>query len=47
VRCFALQQDQSERDRSDVLGMSTAEVVLAVNLGPTAVARTGPRAAEG
>jgi len=28
---IALQQDQSERDRSDVLGMSTAEVSAAID----------------
>ena len=31
VRCFALQEGQAERDRSEVLGMTTAEVVDAVD----------------
>jgi Uma2 family endonuclease len=34
VRCFALQDGRAERDRSDVLGMSTAEVVAAVDWPP-------------
>jgi Uma2 family endonuclease len=31
VRCVALQEGQVERDRSEVLGMTTAEVVAAVD----------------
>ena len=34
VRCFALQAGQVERDRSEVLGMTTAEVVAAVDWPP-------------
>ena len=35
VRCFALQEDQAERDRSDVLGSSTAAIVAAVDWPPS------------
>ena len=31
VRCFALQDGQRERDRSEVLEMTTAEVVAAID----------------
>jgi Uma2 family endonuclease len=34
VRCFALQEEQAERDRSDVLGMSTVEVSAAIDWPP-------------
>jgi Uma2 family endonuclease len=34
VRCFALQEGQVERDRSEVLGMTTAEVVAAIDWPP-------------
>ncbi|HWH27458.1 MAG TPA: Uma2 family endonuclease [Mycobacteriales bacterium] len=34
VRCFALQEGQAERDRSEVLAMTTAEVVAAVDWPP-------------
>jgi Uma2 family endonuclease len=34
VRCFALQEEQTERDRSDVLGLSTAAIVAAVDWPP-------------
>ena len=34
VRCFALQDGQVERDRSEVLAMTTAEVVAAVDWPP-------------
>ena len=34
VRCFALQEGQAEQDRSEVLGMTTAEVVDAVDWPP-------------
>ena len=34
VRCFALQDGQAERDRSDVLGMTTAAVVAALDWPP-------------
>jgi Uma2 family endonuclease len=34
VRCFALQEGQAERDRSDVLAMSTAEIEAALDWPP-------------
>ncbi|MEX2290053.1 MAG: Uma2 family endonuclease [Mycobacteriales bacterium] len=34
VRCFALQDGQAERNRSDVLGMTTAEVAGAIDWPP-------------
>ncbi|MCW2605328.1 MAG: hypothetical protein JWO60_21 [Frankiales bacterium] len=34
VRCFALQEGQAERDRSEVLGLTVAEVVAAVDWPP-------------
>jgi Uma2 family endonuclease len=34
VRCFALQVAQAEHDRSDVLGLSTAAIVAAVDWPP-------------
>lgn len=34
VRCFALQGGQVERDRSDVLGMTTEEITAAVDWPP-------------
>jgi Uma2 family endonuclease len=35
VRCFALQDGQVERDRSDVLAMTTAEVAAAIEWPPS------------
>lgn len=35
VRCFALQDGQAERDRSDVLAMTTAEVAAAIEWPPS------------
>lgn len=34
VRCFALQERQAERDRSEVLGLTTADLVAAVDWPP-------------
>jgi Uma2 family endonuclease len=34
ARCFALQEAQAERDRSEVLGMTTAQVVAAIDWPP-------------
>jgi len=34
VRCIALQEEQAERDRSDVLEMTTAEVAAAIEWPP-------------
>ncbi len=34
VRCFALQDGQAERDRSEVLGATTAELVSAIDWPP-------------
>jgi Uma2 family endonuclease len=35
VRCFALQEGHAERDRSAILGMSTAEVSAAIDWPPS------------
>ncbi len=34
VRCFALQEGQAERDRSEILDMTSAEVVAAIDWPP-------------
>jgi Uma2 family endonuclease len=34
VRCFALQDGQAERDRSEVLGLTTAAIVAAIDWPP-------------
>ncbi len=34
MRCFHLQEGQSERDRCDVLGMTTDEITAAVDWPP-------------